>query len=122
MAITRQHGETEITELVGTRCEEILGVGSKLSDGLSVIFILLSGIMYKFFIDESVLFWGESKRDPEEDLDEGESYISLLPHFNIQSPAEVRKIEMKDGKLVVQFGDCAIEFRNNDDMTHVVKL
>lgn len=69
-----------------------------------------------------VYCFGANPSNPEEDLDEGESYISLLPHFNIQSPAEVRKIEMKDGKLVVQFGDCAIEFRNNDDMTHVVKL
>jgi hypothetical protein len=122
MSASRQHSETEISELIGTRCEELLGVGETLTDGLSIFYILLSGVMYKFFIDEGVLFWGESQLNPEEDLEEGESYINIILSLDLQSSLKVKSIKMKDKMLIIQFSNCAILFYNNDDLTFVKKI
>ncbi|WP_419903361.1 hypothetical protein [Kiloniella sp.] len=105
MSVSRQDSQTEIPELVGTRCEEFCGVGRSLKDGLGVFYICLSRTSYRFFIDVGVLFWSESPKDPEDDLLEGESYIDLLPSFGIQPLSKVTKIEMKEGKLLIQLNE-----------------
>jgi len=118
MTITRQHNETEFPELAGKYCERILGVGTDITDEFSIFFIVISGIMYKFFIDEGVLFWDKCLQDPEEDLDEGERYVDILPSFRLNS-ANVVKIEMKNKKLLVQLDKGTILFEDNDGSTIV---
>ncbi|MEZ8083715.1 hypothetical protein [Enterovibrio norvegicus] len=122
MSIIRQHSETEISELKGHHCDQLIGVGSTVSNGLSLFFIFVSGVMYKFFIDEGVLTWEESLQNPEDDLYDGESYIDLVSHFGIPRSGELRKIEMSDSTLKIHFPNMGLQFTNKDEMTFVTKV
>jgi hypothetical protein len=97
-------------------------VGHSISDGFSLFFIFVSGVMYKFFIDEGVLFWDESQIDPKEDLCDGESYIDLMSSFDIPTSNDIKKIKMSNGKLRLHFTDVGLELTNKDELTFIEKI
>ncbi len=122
MNINRQHHETEIPELIGAICESFLAVGSSSKTGFSMFFIKLSGITYKFFLDESVLFWDKSDQDPEDDLGDEVSYIDLRTIVSINFNIEVKRISMSSGKLKIQFPNQTLVFSNTEDLTYIEEI
>lgn len=100
MSIRIQSNEVEVPELVGTVIEEFWGVDNSISKEILFLYITLSGISYRFFIDEGVLFWEEGSNDPEDDLEESQSYIDILSLYDVPLQP-VKKIEMKDRKLSI---------------------
>ncbi len=122
MKISRQHSETKIDEFNGLYCEQLFGLGQTLSAGLSLFYIVISGVSYKFFIDEGVLFWSEALQDPEDDLTDNEKYIDILSCYDIQNEEKLNGIHMKNGMLEINIGGGRLKFTNIDDMMLVHKV
>jgi hypothetical protein len=119
VSIYREHDDTQIPELVDSICNEFFGVGRKFNAGMTIFFISLSGVFYRFFIDESILFWDVGNQDPEDDLSEGEKYIDIASKYNLKN-LKITNIQIKDGILYIVFNDVEkLKFINNDDLTFI---
>ncbi len=116
--IVRQHCETEIPELVGSVCEGFHGIGKGLSNGMLYFFISLSGISYRFFIDEGILFWEPGELLSNTDLD-GEECQDITSQFNLNG-SQISLIKMQDGVLEIQFdGGKTLKLTENDGLTYI---
>jgi hypothetical protein len=103
--IWRQDWETTIPQLSGSTVSEIQGVGPGGDAGLCFYYLRCNLGWYRFFVDEGMLVWSPVAPDPEDDLTDGENYADIISQFNLPTPLILSHIEMKDGRLVLQFGD-----------------
>ncbi len=103
MTVTRQHADTEISELAGRQCQSILGVGAPTTEcDMLSLFFNIEGIWYRATLDVGVLFWEPSEPDPDTELDDDEVFIDLSSRISA-SPLCISFIRMRDGQLHVEF-------------------
>jgi len=113
--INRQHHTTQIPQLVGKECEELIGIGNSIQEGIYLFFIKLSGDYYRFFIDEGVLFWDEATK---EDLDEEDGYLDLLLYYKTKL-GKIKNISMKNSSLTIEGEQKQFLFKNNNGLTFI---
>jgi hypothetical protein len=103
MKISRQHSETEITEIVGKRCSSILAVGGSIANSIIIFYVSFADVWLRIFLDAGVLFVETcDEPDREDDLDEGSDYIDIAKVYGL-SDAEVDKASMKGGVFKLGF-------------------
>tara|TARA_Y100000589_G_scaffold275433_1_gene269547 strand:- start:1 stop:393 length:393 start_codon:yes stop_codon:yes gene_type:complete len=119
--ISRQHVDTEVTELVGKRCNEILTVGN-VSDGqCEIVYLFIEDEWLRVFWDVGVFFLNNCSRpNPEDDFGarENENYYHLSEQFDFQKQ-RVNVASIKDGLFKLGF-DSGIQFQfeeQNDRIT-----
>ena len=100
MRITRQHSETEINELYGKACSELLAVVEKQKSNIADYFYLrIDETWHRFALSAGLLFWDENEApDEEEDIEDEEAYRDLGNELNLVNKS-LQKIEMKNGRL-----------------------
>jgi len=84
MKTSRQHNDTEVTELEGQQCQKLLAVPSAEEGVLTVLYLRAGGHWYRFYLDECVLFLdlcGEP--DKEEDLEKGQAYVDVARQLDV---------------------------------------
>ena len=105
LSVMRQHAETEITELLGRTCEQLVVVPA--DDEFLVFYARVDGSWHRFFIEAGLLFWREGGRpDSEEDLDGEESYTDLSAELNLTG-ASFTALSFRDGFLELGFSNGA---------------
>jgi len=78
MKIFRQHTETELPEIVGKLCSEIVAVPSDEENVVYSLYLRVEETWLRIFIQAGLLFADEcSGPDPEDDLSEDEKYLDL---------------------------------------------
>jgi hypothetical protein len=82
LGLTRQDADTDMTELLGLTCEQLVVVPA---DGeILVFYARIDGGWHRFYLEAGLLFWREGSRpDSEEDLDSEESYSDLSAELNM---------------------------------------
>jgi hypothetical protein len=120
MAVTRQHDKTEIIEIEEKICEKLIAVGKSLNLPLSFMFILVSGVWHRFYLETGVLFWVEGVTpDVEEDLCAGDKYLNLLCDSRIEN-AMLKSVKMENGVLTISFIEGnTIHFFEQDENTYL---
>ncbi len=105
--IRRQHENTSIPELCGTCCSAFKAVIHEQDKRLGLLYIQLSGVWHRFFLDAGLLFWEEGRcPDPDDDVLEGERYIDLGETLHVIG-VSIQRIEMRDSTLTLQFENSA---------------
>jgi hypothetical protein len=105
LSLTRQHAETEMTELLGRTCEQLVVVPAE--DEYLVFYMRVDGVWHRFFLEAGLLFWREGGRpDSEEDLDSEESYTDLSAELNLTGAA-FNTLAFRDGFLELSFSNGA---------------
>jgi hypothetical protein len=105
LSVVRQHAETELTELLGHTCEQLVVVPA--DDELLVFYARIDGAWHRFFLEAGLLFWREGGRpDSEEDLDGEESYTDLSAELNLTG-ASFSTLAFRDGFLEMGFSNGA---------------
>ena len=103
MTITRQDPETDVHELVGTRCEHLIAVPGAAVDLVLFLYICAGGAWYRFFLDASRLFLDEcAGPDRGDDLVHGEDYVDLGAVLGCVG-AIIEQFAMTGGKLTIRF-------------------
>ena len=100
MGIRRQHSETEIQELYGKTCDELLAVvPQEKSSSVYYLYLLVNQTWHQFSLDAGLLFWEEDVApDEEEDISSGEVYRNLGTELKLVKKT-LSQIEMKNRKL-----------------------
>lgn len=123
--IRRQHENTSFPELRGARCSAFMAVTREQDQRLGLLYIQLSGVWHRFYLDAGLLFWEEgSCPDPEDDILNGERYTDLGEALGVVGVA-IGYIEMHDSQLTLQFENGArlvLRNRVQDDGSEVVEL
>jgi hypothetical protein len=123
--IRRQHESTNFPELRGAICSAFRAVICERDQRLSLLFLQLSDVWHRFYLDAGLLFWEEgSCPEPEDDVLEGERYTELGEALRVVNVA-VGEIEMHDSQLTLQFENGArlvLRNRVQGDGTEVVEL
>ena len=123
--IRRQHENTSLPELRGARCSDFIAVSSEQGQRLGLLYIRLSGVWHRFYLDAGLLFWEEgSSPDPEDDVLEGERYTDLGEALCVVDVA-IGEIDMHDSQLTIQFENGArlvLRNRAQDDGAEVVEF
>lgn len=98
MSITRQHSETEIYELYGKTCDELLAVVQKEKSNIAdYLYLRTHDKWHRFALSAGLLFWDENAApDPEDDIEE--AYRDLGIELKLVNKV-LKKIEMKNGQL-----------------------
>ena len=105
--IRRQHETTSIPELRGTCCSAFKAVIREQDKRLGLLYIQLSGVWHRFFLDAGLLFWEEGRcPDPDDDVLEGERYVDLGESLRVLG-IPIQEIEMMDSILTLQFENSA---------------
>ena len=105
--IRRQHENTSIPELRGTCCAAFKAVIREQDKRLGLLYIQLSGVWHRFFLDAGLLFWEEGCcPDPDDDVLEGERYVDLGESLHAIG-VPIQAIEMRDSTLTLQFENSA---------------
>ena len=69
------------------------------------MYIQLSGVWHRFYIDAGCLFWAEGHApEPEDDLLDGDIYVDLGESLHVIDTT-VSSIRMADCELLVEFGN-----------------
>jgi hypothetical protein len=102
MTITRQHAETEIPELAGAICHDLIGVGSSVEEGISILFLKAGDVWYRVYIDVGVLFWNPGEPDPDAELAGDEQSLDLLERMGATS-LRIEGVRMQSGELRLEF-------------------
>jgi hypothetical protein len=102
MTITRQHVETEIFELAGATCHGLLGVGTRIEEGITALFLKADDTWYRVYIDVGVLFWSEGEPDPDAELLGDERFLDLLVSMGATS-LRIERVRMQSGELRIDF-------------------
>jgi hypothetical protein len=101
--LDRQHGETEITEIVGDTVESILAVTGTGGDSIVFFYIFLRGLWLRVFLDEGVLFLSVCDGPNEEDdLGQDDAYLDLSKACAIKGQ-EISRACMKNGFFRITF-------------------
>ena len=105
MGIARQDAETDIAELLGHTCEQLVVVPA---DGeILVFYARVDGSWHRFYLEAGLLFWREGSRpDSEEDLDGEESYSDLSAELNLTG-ASFTALGFHEGFLELGFSNGA---------------
>ena len=123
--IRRQHENTSFPELRGACCSAFRAVICERDQRLGLLYIQLSGVWHRFYLDAGLLFWEEgSSPDPEDDVLEGERYTDLGEALCVVGIA-IEEIDMHDSQLTLQFeNEARLVLRNRaqDVGTEVVEL
>ena len=100
MHITRQHSETEMQELYGKTCSELLAVVEKPESNMAdYLYLRINETWHRFALSAGVLFWDEDEApDEEEDIEDEEVYRDLGTELNLVDKI-LQKIEMKNRQL-----------------------
>ena len=104
MAIRRQHFETEINELYGKTCDEIIAVAKNDNPEVVILmYIQVDKIWHRLYLDAGALFWHEGmKPDEEEDIFDDENYLNLGIQQGFKGK-EFSLIQWKDDKFTICF-------------------
>lgn len=101
--IRRQHDDTSLPELVGACCTAFRAVTRRRDQRFGPLYLQLSGVWHRFYLDAGLLFWEEGPGpDPEDDLLEGERYTDLAEALHAAGAA-IREVEMHDCQLTLRF-------------------
>jgi hypothetical protein len=105
LGLVRQNADTELTELLGRTCEQLVVVPADAE--ILVFYARIDDVWHRFFIDGGLLFWREGSRpDSEEDLDSEESYSDLSAELNLTG-ASFTSLGYHDGLLEMTFSNGA---------------
>jgi hypothetical protein len=92
---------------------------------LGLLYLELSGVWHRFYLDAGLLFWEEGAcPDPDDDLLEGERYVDLGEALCVVGVA-IGDIEMNDSQLMLRFENGArlvLRSMAQDVGTEVVEL
>src|SRR5687768_3807675 len=103
MGVTRQDAETELHELVGRTCDQLVFVPA--DEEIVVFYACSDGVWHRFFLEGGLLFWREGPRpDSEGDHDSEESYIDLAAELNLGG-ASFSAISFREGILELSFSN-----------------
>ena len=105
LGLTRQDADTDVNELLGLTCEQLVVVPS---DGeILVFYARVDGGWHRFYLEAGLLFWREGSRpDSEEDLDGEESYSDISAELNLTGAA-FTSLGYHDGLLELTFSNGA---------------
>jgi len=101
MEITRQHETTNITELNGSTCTKLQGVGPGNEAGFHAWYLEANDTWYRFFVQHGILFWDTSAPDPEDDLADDENYYDAFEQLGLVDSPEIETVEMSNGCLTI---------------------
>ena len=106
MSITRQHSKTEIFEIYGKACQQLIAVVEEENINHVYYFYLFTGnIWHRFTLDAGLLFWDENvSPDQEEDISNGEIYRNVGVEFGLLDKP-FNKIKMENNKLCISVDD-----------------
>jgi hypothetical protein len=105
LGLSRQDADTEMTELLGRTCEQLVVLPAE--SEIVVFYTRIDGAWHRFFLDAGLLFWREGGRpDSEEDLDGEESYADLAAELNLMG-ATFTALAFHDGFLELTFSNGA---------------
>ncbi|WP_445358068.1 hypothetical protein [Microbulbifer sp. ANSA005] len=116
MDIYRQDDETEISEIYGMQCNEILAIPSDRDGNVHALYLNVGLLWLRLFIDAGLLFVDKCNGpDPEDDLDDSENYISYADYLRERN-RYVRAAFMKDGvfTLLLQKGGGIVVTETNN--------
>lgn len=122
--ISRQHGNTAVAELAGSTCQKFLAVTDANECSVSLMFMQVSNVWHRLFLDAGLLFWEEETGpDADNDLGDDEKYTDLGARLKVNG-GTIELIRMTDGVLLVIFTNSAcLELTiNQDDETRVTRL
>jgi len=104
--VTRQHDETELTEVLGHLCEDFVAVFSPDIECYEILYIKLSGVFHRFFVDAGLLFWAsDAAPDENDDLSEGtDQYVNLAERYNL-SGLRIDGLRFSDFRLGLKFSN-----------------
>ncbi len=116
--ISRQHCETEISEIKGKKCDNILAVCGATKEFVILFYMEIEGVWLRVFLDNSVLFVDTRETpDAEDDLDDGEEYINLADLHKVRND-KIERATMKNGVFELMFSKGAIfRFKEQNDET-----
>jgi hypothetical protein len=105
LGLTRQDADTDVNELLGLTCEQLVVVPS---DGeILVFYARVDGGWHRFYLEAGLLFWREGSRpDSEEDLDGEESYSDISAELNLTGASFIT-LGYHDGLLELAFSNGA---------------
>lgn len=120
MAVTRQDAETVITELEGTRCEQLLAVPGADPDTALFLYMKAGGTWYRFYLDAGLLFWDESTGPaPEDDLAPSEAYQDLTSRLGLHPV--LKELRKTGDALVVKLENGVIfSLHDSKGQSHIV--
>lgn len=100
MLIRRQHSKTEVQELYGKTCDELLAVvPPEKSNLVYYLYLRVNQTWHQFSLDAGLLFWEENVApDEEEDISSGEVYRNLGIELKLVKKT-LSQIEMNSRKL-----------------------
>ena len=100
MVITRQHSQTEVHELYGKTCSELLAVVQQEKSNIAdYLYLRTHKTWHRFALSAGLLFWDENAApDEEDDIEEEEAYRDLGTELKLAGKV-LKKIEMKNGRL-----------------------
>lgn len=100
MSITRQHSETEIHEIYGETCKELLAVVKKEKNNIAdYLYLRTDEMWHRFALSAGLLFWDDNEApDEEEDIEEEEAYRDLATELKLTHKI-IKKIKMANGQL-----------------------
>ena len=100
MAITRQHSQTEVHELYGKICSELLAVVQHEKSNIAdYLYLRTNETWHRFALSSGLLFWDENAApDEEDDIEEEEAYRDLAVELELTDKV-LKKIEMNNGRL-----------------------
>lgn len=105
--IRRQHEHTSIPELYGKHCAEFKVVLRESDNHYGPMFLHLSGVWHRFYLDAGLLFWEEGPGpDPENDLLDGERYTDFASRLGVIG-IPISRIEMDGSRLRLDFDNGA---------------
>lgn len=112
-SISRQHSETEIHEITGMVCNNLLAVRGSTQDTVHVLYLSVDSLWLRVFIDCGVLFL-ESVSEPgrEDDLETGEEYRDLASELGSLG-LTIGEAKMANGAFAVMF-DNGLEIQFED--------
>lgn len=120
MKIFRQHAETELPEIVGRVCSEVVAVPSEEENVVYSLYMRVEEIWLRIFIQAGLLFVDECRGpDPEDDLSEDEEYLDL-GDGRLTGKTMVKSAEMRDGVFTVCLS-CDTSF-NLSEVTNGTKI
>lgn len=124
-AIRRQHESTNFPELRGARCSDFRAVTCGQGQRLSLLYLRLSEVWHRFYVDAGLLFWEEGPSpESEDDLLDGEWYTDLGKALSVVGVA-IEDIVMHDSQVTLRFQNgarLALRHRPQDEGTEVVEF
>lgn len=105
MNIFRQHGQTELHEIIGKVCKKVLAIPSEEKGIILALYLMVDEIWLRVFIQAELLFVDQCDGpDPEDDLADGEEYLDIGLDIGCEE-SEISSAVMMDGVFKINFSN-----------------